>query len=487
MLVGGFGQLVEFSAREFTEAIVVRLQVRAHLRLHVELQEVLKSAIDAIEIHPAAIEREMIGAGAWRRRFYGEASIFGLAPSASASSLDVVMRSDLRSRIDHSRAIFAVTLEARPMEFGTLIFTKPQRAITDPKLAEDYGYSHAWIPDSHMIWGDVWACMALAAVNTTRIKLATGVAIATNRIPPVTVEAIGTINELAPGRVVLGFGTGHTGRRVMGLPPVKHAVFREEVRVIHDLLAERRGDLQHRGNEQEDSLHPSRSTLHQPRRSDSVLCRGQRSEDHRARGRVRRRMRHHRRHHSRPRRDCEEASAGGRRARQAQAAGEVSDRHVDARMRVAAGRGPRFAAGQDDVRAVGDGESARLRGGLCARRIAAGAGAPGVPGLHGLRVEDEDAARRALPRSSIAGTAAMWNPRSGSSSRPSPSNAALSLGRASRWSSRFARWRRPGYRRFSSIHRWTASAIVSARSRARSSSVFDLTPSLEGRGIRTGS
>ncbi len=29
------------------------------------------------------------------------------------------------------------------MEFGTLIFTKPQRAITDPKLAEDYGYSHA--------------------------------------------------------------------------------------------------------------------------------------------------------------------------------------------------------------------------------------------------------------------------------------------------------------------------------------------------------
>ena len=72
------------------------------------------------------------------------------------------------------------------MEYGTLIFTKPQRAITDPKLAEDYGYSHAWIPDSHMIWGDVWACMALAAVNTSKIKLATGVAIATNRIPPVT-------------------------------------------------------------------------------------------------------------------------------------------------------------------------------------------------------------------------------------------------------------------------------------------------------------
>jgi alkanesulfonate monooxygenase SsuD/methylene tetrahydromethanopterin reductase-like flavin-dependent oxidoreductase (luciferase family) len=122
------------------------------------------------------------------------------------------------------------------VEFGTLIFTRPQRAISDPKLAETLGFTHAWIPDSHMIWGDVWACMALAAANTTKIKLATGVAIASNRIPPVTVEAIGTINELAPGRVILGYGTGHTGRRVMGLPPVKFANFREEVRVIHDLL-----------------------------------------------------------------------------------------------------------------------------------------------------------------------------------------------------------------------------------------------------------
>ena len=122
------------------------------------------------------------------------------------------------------------------MDFGTLIFTKPERAISDVKYAEDRGFSHAWIPDSHMIWGDTYACMALAAVNTKKIKLGTGVAIATNRIPPVTVHSIATINQLAPGRVILGFGTGHTGRRVMGLPPVKHAEFREQVRVIRDLL-----------------------------------------------------------------------------------------------------------------------------------------------------------------------------------------------------------------------------------------------------------
>jgi len=124
------------------------------------------------------------------------------------------------------------------MDFGTLIFTKPERAITDVKYAEERGFTHAWLPDSHMIWGDTYACMALAAVNTRKIKLGTGVAIASNRIAPVTAHSIATINQLAPGRTILGFGTGHTGRRVMGLPPVKQADFREQVRVIHDLLRE---------------------------------------------------------------------------------------------------------------------------------------------------------------------------------------------------------------------------------------------------------
>jgi 5,10-methylenetetrahydromethanopterin reductase len=74
------------------------------------------------------------------------------------------------------------------------------------------------------------------AANTRRIRLGTGVSVASNRIPPVTVHSIATVNEVAPGRVWLGYGTGHTGRRVMGLPPVRFAEFREQVRVLHDLL-----------------------------------------------------------------------------------------------------------------------------------------------------------------------------------------------------------------------------------------------------------
>ncbi len=122
------------------------------------------------------------------------------------------------------------------MELGTLIFTKPQRVVRDTQRAEERGFARAWFPDSHMIWGDAYACLALAASSTRKIKFATGISVASNRIPPVTVHSIATINEIAPGRVALGYGTGHTGRRVMGLPPVKFADFREQVRLLRDLL-----------------------------------------------------------------------------------------------------------------------------------------------------------------------------------------------------------------------------------------------------------
>src|ERR1700683_195661 len=93
-----------------------------------------------------------------------------------------------------------------------------------------------------------------------------------------------------------------------------------------------------------------------------------------------------------------EAYSGRRRAREAKAAGEVSDRLADPCVRGAAWRGPRFSPHQDDVRAVGDGEPACLRGGIRARRKPAGPGAPGLPSLHGLRFENENPARRALSR-----------------------------------------------------------------------------------------
>ena len=121
------------------------------------------------------------------------------------------------------------------MDFG-IAFPSYIKAYKDAKIAEDSGFTHAWFYDSHMCYSDVYACMALAAEHTNHIKLGTLVSILGNRIAPVTAASIATINELAPGRVILGVGTGFTGRNVMGMPPIKLQTMKEHITVIRDLL-----------------------------------------------------------------------------------------------------------------------------------------------------------------------------------------------------------------------------------------------------------
>src|SRR5215468_10989262 len=121
------------------------------------------------------------------------------------------------------------------MEFSLTVATK----IDDWQLikyAEELGYDRAWVPDSQMIWSDCYATLALAAHNTSRIKLGTGVAIPGVRLAPVTAHSIATINQIAPGRVFLGIGTGHTAMRVMGQHPIRIKDFREYLRVVRALL-----------------------------------------------------------------------------------------------------------------------------------------------------------------------------------------------------------------------------------------------------------
>ncbi len=121
------------------------------------------------------------------------------------------------------------------MQFGVLANT----SISDWRLiafAEALGFDSAWFGDSQMIWSDVYAVMALAAHHTSAIRIGTGVTIAGTRIPPVVASAIGTINQIAPGRTHLGIGTGHTAMRTMGFDPLKAREFREYVRVLRALL-----------------------------------------------------------------------------------------------------------------------------------------------------------------------------------------------------------------------------------------------------------
>jgi len=119
------------------------------------------------------------------------------------------------------------------------------------RYAEELGYDRAWVGDSQMIWSDAYATMALAATHTKRIQIGTGVSITGTRIAPVTAHSIATINALAPGRVLLGLGTGHTAMRVMGQDPMRVGEFREYLRVVRALLDGEAVDYEYRGNTRE--------------------------------------------------------------------------------------------------------------------------------------------------------------------------------------------------------------------------------------------
>jgi alkanesulfonate monooxygenase SsuD/methylene tetrahydromethanopterin reductase-like flavin-dependent oxidoreductase (luciferase family) len=121
------------------------------------------------------------------------------------------------------------------MKFGVTVVPR----ITDWKLfvdLETMGYDCAWAADSQMLYSDAYATLALAAEHTSRIRLGTGVAVAPVRLAPVCAHSIATINKMAPGRVFLGIGTGHTAMRVMGQDPMKAGAFREYLRVLRALL-----------------------------------------------------------------------------------------------------------------------------------------------------------------------------------------------------------------------------------------------------------
>jgi len=121
------------------------------------------------------------------------------------------------------------------MDFGICVASKIDDVgyITH---AENLGYSHAWVADSQMIWSDCYAVLALAAQQTRKINIGTGVSVAGTRIAPVTANSIATINRLAPGRTFLGIGTGNTAMRIMGHKPMRMKEFGEYLRVLRALL-----------------------------------------------------------------------------------------------------------------------------------------------------------------------------------------------------------------------------------------------------------
>jgi 5,10-methylenetetrahydromethanopterin reductase len=124
------------------------------------------------------------------------------------------------------------------MDFGIALATSTEswRAV---KRAEALGFSHAWFYDTQLLNPDVFVGMALAARETRRIRLGTGVLIPSNRLAPVAANALASLNKLAPGRIDFGVGTGFTARRTMGQTAIPLREMEDYIRVVQGML---RGD-----------------------------------------------------------------------------------------------------------------------------------------------------------------------------------------------------------------------------------------------------
>lgn len=121
------------------------------------------------------------------------------------------------------------------MDFGIAIATSAD-SWKLVRRAEELGFTHAWFYDTQMLTADCFVAMGAAAVKTSRIRLGTGVLVPSNRIAAVTANAFASLNQLAPGRIDFGVGTGFTARRAMGLGAMKLADMEEHIRIVYGLL-----------------------------------------------------------------------------------------------------------------------------------------------------------------------------------------------------------------------------------------------------------
>jgi coenzyme F420-dependent glucose-6-phosphate dehydrogenase len=94
----------------------------------------------------------------------------------------------------------------------------PRRLLDLAMAAEAHGFESVWLSDHYQPWRhtdghapNALAWLGAAAVSTQRVTLGTSVLTPTLRYnPAVVAQAFATLSCLAPGRIVLGVGTGES-------------------------------------------------------------------------------------------------------------------------------------------------------------------------------------------------------------------------------------------------------------------------------------
>src|SRR6266516_3067439 len=124
------------------------------------------------------------------------------------------------------------------MDFGVTVLPDPpfSRWLELIPLAERHGFGYAWTYDSHVIWQESIPMLAIAARETSTIKLGHFVTNPATRDPTVLASSYATLHDLSDGRMAMGIGRGDSAVRYIGRQPMKVAEFESACAMIRDFM-----------------------------------------------------------------------------------------------------------------------------------------------------------------------------------------------------------------------------------------------------------
>ena len=113
------------------------------------------------------------------------------------------------------------------------------RTVEYALLAEELGFRAVWCPRFRLRPRHMGHSRPHCRKDEAH-KLGPSVLIPSYRHPMAQASAIATLEQIAPGRLMVGFGTGFTGRAGMGKKPLSLASMRTHIAQVKTLL---RGDI----------------------------------------------------------------------------------------------------------------------------------------------------------------------------------------------------------------------------------------------------
>src|SRR6185436_4601796 len=125
------------------------------------------------------------------------------------------------------------------MKVGVLLFPVPGSSAQLARMAEGLGFDSLVFADTQNITPEVWGQLMLAARDTERIELGTGVTNPGTRDAAVTASAALALQVESNGRAVCGIGRGDSSLGKIGRGPVPVDEFERYVERLQGYL---RGD-----------------------------------------------------------------------------------------------------------------------------------------------------------------------------------------------------------------------------------------------------